>query len=230
MISYKTAEKLECEKCRREVVVTRPGKGRLICCGEAMQSLDEEKNTFPVTLPAFEEGLTIDKDFVLEWSCRYAGESGDIQDVNQKKEELDWIFKEKERARATLRKAGLWEKEVGDISDEAWLEYIKIIRDLSTQQNVGLRELCKALYAYETIGTQDKRCPYCRGIGTVDATASGIKIITCPVCKGRKYNFIPEGSQICKECYGAGEFVSENAAAYTRNPCPQCKGTGWTIS
>jgi hypothetical protein len=230
MTTNKTAEKLECEKCRREVIVTRPGKGQLICCGDAMQSPDEINKIPPEPVWTFEEVLTIDKEFVRDWSGRYAGDSRDSQDISQKKAELDWIFKEKERARTTLRKAGLWEREAGDVSDEAWLEYIKIIRDLSTQLNVTLRDLCKALYAYETIGIHDKRCPYCRGTGKVDASASGIKIVACPVCRGRKYNFIPESSPICKECYGTGEFISDNAIAYVRNPCPQCQGTGWTKS
>jgi hypothetical protein len=230
MIVNKTAEKLECLKCKKEVVITRPGNGRLICCGEPMQSPDESNQTPPETLLTFEEGLTIDKNFVLEWSSRYCEDSGDEQDISQKQEQLDWMFKEKERVRVTLRKAGLWEREADDTSDEAWLEYIKIIRSLSTNLSVNLRELCKALYAYETIGIHDKRCPYCRGTGKVDATASGIKIITCPVCKGRKYNFIPENSQICKECFGVGEYIAANTAAYIRNPCPQCKGTGWTKS
>jgi DnaJ-class molecular chaperone len=211
---YKSAEKLKCEKCLREVIVTRPGEGLLLCCGEAMKK--------PV------EGLVVDRKFVQYWSHVYAERNDNGQEASDEKADLDWMFKEKESSRATLRKAGLWEREINDSSDVAWLDYVKIVRELSKNLNIPNRELGKALFACEKFGHNYKRCPYCYGIGRVDGPAGSEIIVTCPSCKGRRYNFIPDDFQICTECEGTGEFIYSSEIAYVRKTCPECKGTGWT--
>jgi len=53
--------------------------------------------------------------------------------------------------RASLKKADLWSKDVGDSSAEAWEEYIKIMRGLSKRVGVSLRDLDKALWAYDKL-------------------------------------------------------------------------------
>lgn len=54
--------------------------------------------------------------------------------------------------RKSLKKAGLWERREGDSSPEAWEEYVKIMRDLSKRLGVSLRDLDKALWAYDKLG------------------------------------------------------------------------------
>jgi thermostable 8-oxoguanine DNA glycosylase len=55
----------------------------------------------------------------------------------------------------TLKEAGLWTRNVAETGPGDWFEYVKIIRGLSIQLNVSLRDLGNALFAY------DKREPYC---------------------------------------------------------------------
>lgn len=52
-------------------------------------------------------------------------------------------------ARTTLKKAGLWSRKIEDSSEKAWLEYVGIMRQLSNNLNVSLRDLDKALFAYD---------------------------------------------------------------------------------
>lgn len=52
-------------------------------------------------------------------------------------------------ARNTLKRAGLWKRETKDASDIAWLEYVELMRDLSAKLGVTLRDLDKALFAYD---------------------------------------------------------------------------------
>ncbi len=82
---------------------------------------------------------------------------------------------------------------------------------------------------YKTVNKQekDRRCPYCQGTGKVEGPIEGELIVTCPVCRGRRYNLIPQYWLWCKECDGKGEYIFGNNAARFRNPCPECKGTGW---
>jgi DnaJ-class molecular chaperone len=82
----------------------------------------------------------------------------------------------------------------------------------------------------ETVRHQerDKPCPYCHGTGKVDGPIGGEIMVTCPVCKGRRYNLIPEDWLKCSECGATGEFTYGAGMAYTRKPCHECKGTGWT--
>lgn len=53
------------------------------------------------------------------------------------------------RHRSTLKKAGLWPRAVGDASGEAWEEYVRVMRRLARRLRVSLRDLDKALYAYD---------------------------------------------------------------------------------
>lgn len=51
-------------------------------------------------------------------------------------------------ARTTLKKAGFWRRRTTDASLEAWEEYVSVMRSLSRRYRVSLRDLDKALYAY----------------------------------------------------------------------------------
>jgi hypothetical protein len=54
------------------------------------------------------------------------------------------------RARTTLTKAGLWRKSrISDAGLDAWQEYVAVMRRLSRRLRVSLRDLDKALYAYD---------------------------------------------------------------------------------
>ena len=53
------------------------------------------------------------------------------------------------RVRTTLKKAGLWKRRTGDASIEAWEEFVPVMRRLSRRLRVSLRDLDKALYAYD---------------------------------------------------------------------------------
>jgi hypothetical protein len=56
------------------------------------------------------------------------------------------------RARTTLKRAGLWPRPVSDASVEAWEEYVRLMRRLSHRLRVSLRDLDKALFAYDRWG------------------------------------------------------------------------------
>ena len=56
------------------------------------------------------------------------------------------------RARTTLRAAGSWNRPVDDASADAWLEYVQLMRGLSRDLGVSLRDLDKALWAYDRLG------------------------------------------------------------------------------
>jgi hypothetical protein len=53
------------------------------------------------------------------------------------------------RHRTTLKKAGWWKRPRADASIEAWEDYVVIMRRLSRRLRVSLRDLDKALYAYD---------------------------------------------------------------------------------
>ncbi len=53
------------------------------------------------------------------------------------------------RDRTTLKKAGLWKRARGDASLDAWEEYVLVMGRLSRNLRVSLRDLDKALYAYD---------------------------------------------------------------------------------
>ena len=52
-------------------------------------------------------------------------------------------------ARKTLQQAGLWSRSRDDASTQAWLDYVGIMRGLSSHLDVSLRKLDKALFAYD---------------------------------------------------------------------------------
>ena len=54
--------------------------------------------------------------------------------------------------RSSLTKAGKWSRSIDDESEDAWLEYVDIMRDLSCNLGVGLRQLDKALWIYDRLG------------------------------------------------------------------------------
>ena len=54
--------------------------------------------------------------------------------------------------RSSLEKAGKWHRSVDDESEDAWLEYVDVMRDLANNLGVGLRELDKALWTYDKWG------------------------------------------------------------------------------
>ena len=56
------------------------------------------------------------------------------------------------RVRTSLKKAGLWNRDQNDASVDACLEYMRIMRELSKKLGVSLRELDKALWAYDKLG------------------------------------------------------------------------------
>ena len=62
------------------------------------------------------------------------------------------------RVRSSLKKAGKWNRSVDDASDSAWLEYVDIMRGLSQELSVSLRELDKALWAYDKWGINTWSC------------------------------------------------------------------------
>jgi hypothetical protein len=51
--------------------------------------------------------------------------------------------------RATLKKAGFWPRRVDDGGVDAWQDYVRIMRRLARRFRVSLRDLDKALYAYD---------------------------------------------------------------------------------
>jgi len=53
------------------------------------------------------------------------------------------------RARTTLKKAGFWPRRVDDAGVEAWDDYVLVMRRLARRFRVSLRDLDKALYAYD---------------------------------------------------------------------------------
>lgn len=58
-------------------------------------------------------------------------------------------------ARTTLKRAGFWNRSEDDASNQAWLEYTNIMRGLSARLNVSLRDLDKALFAYDKYGDRE---------------------------------------------------------------------------
>jgi len=51
--------------------------------------------------------------------------------------------------RKSLKKAEKWDRDVNDAADEAYLEYVALMRELSEHLSVSLRKLDKALWAYD---------------------------------------------------------------------------------
>jgi len=57
-----------------------------------------------------------------------------------------------------LAEAGLWKRKTDDFSKQAWLDYVHIMRGLAERLGVHIRDLDKAMFAYE------KRDIYLKGI------------------------------------------------------------------
>lgn len=55
-------------------------------------------------------------------------------------------------ARTALKKANLWNRDVGDDRAQAWLEYTDTMNELAERLGVSLRDLDKALFAYDKYG------------------------------------------------------------------------------
>ena len=60
--------------------------------------------------------------------------------------------------RKSLEKAGKWSRSENDANENAWSEYVDIMRDLSTNLGVSLRELDKALWACDKWGVDALPC------------------------------------------------------------------------
>jgi len=56
--------------------------------------------------------------------------------------------------RNTLNMAGHWSREIDDDSDEAWLDYLGVMHQLSGDLGVSLRTLDKALFAFDKYGSR----------------------------------------------------------------------------
>jgi DnaJ-class molecular chaperone len=68
----------------------------------------------------------------------------------------------------------------------------------------------------------DKRCPYCKGQGTVPdphGVLSNRK--ACPICLGKGFNLVPRDANQCSFCQGTGQV-----SAGEMKTCPDCKGIG----
>jgi hypothetical protein len=61
----------------------------------------------------------------------------------------DWFPIFDVRARTTLKKAGMWSRNVSGASDGAWVDYVAVMRRLAKRLRVSLRDLDKALFAYD---------------------------------------------------------------------------------
>jgi DnaJ-class molecular chaperone len=94
--------------------------------------------------------------------------------------------------------------------------------------NWGIKRESEEIVVKSRKQEREKRCPFCQNTGRLDMPMRGEITVTCPVCRGRRYNLIPEDWLGCKECGGTGEFSFGFGLAYTRKPCPECKGTAWT--
>ncbi len=73
----------------------------------------------------------------------------------------------------------------------------------------------------------ERECAYCRGSGLVDGPLGPANQIRCPVCKGRRYNLVPDDWKRCKDCGGRGEELYGGGITKSRRRCPMCGGIGW---
>jgi hypothetical protein len=60
------------------------------------------------------------------------------------------------RVRRRLAKAGYWHRPLRDASEESWLGYIELMRRLSAELDVTLRDLDKALFAADRWGQSEE--------------------------------------------------------------------------
>lgn len=70
----------------------------------------------------------------------------------------------------------------------------------------------------------EKRCPYCKGQGTLpDPLGILSKRKPCPVCIGKGFNLVPRDAKNCTFCQGTGQVQAEGSATKL---CPDCGGIG----
>lgn len=71
----------------------------------------------------------------------------------------------------------------------------------------------------------EKRCPFCKGHGTLPDPAGILsKIKHCPVCMGKGFNLVPKDAPNCGFCRGTGQVSSEYGG---NKQCPDCNGLGY---
>jgi DnaJ-class molecular chaperone len=71
----------------------------------------------------------------------------------------------------------------------------------------------------------DKRCPYCKGQGTVPDPTGSAPRRPCPVCNRKGFNLVPRDANHCAYCHGNGTIPQEGGGMQM---CPDCKGIGFT--
>jgi DnaJ-class molecular chaperone len=70
----------------------------------------------------------------------------------------------------------------------------------------------------------EKRCPFCKGQGTLPDPAGVLsKLKHCPVCMGRGFNLVPKDAKDCGFCRGKGRVLTEGGG---NKQCPDCGGMG----
>lgn len=81
--------------------------------------------------------------------------------------------------RNTLKKAGKLSKEKEGSSKKIWLEYIRVVRKLSRLYNKTIREVEKALFAYDKWGHRDDNAEHSQMEGRMDKN-NGLEITLPP--------------------------------------------------
>jgi DnaJ-class molecular chaperone len=70
----------------------------------------------------------------------------------------------------------------------------------------------------------DKRCPICKGQGTVPDPHGVLSTKkACPICMGKGFNLVPRDAPSCSFCHGSGQVLAEGSGTKL---CPDCKGLG----
>ena len=96
--------------------------------------------------------LDISHEFVEHWVGVHDDKFRWSEPEQVEKSMREWLAKQSEPKyfdKEHFVRLGKWNRSVGDASDNAWLEYVDIMRDLSRRLGVSLRELDKALWAYD---------------------------------------------------------------------------------
>ncbi len=71
----------------------------------------------------------------------------------------------------------------------------------------------------------EKRCPYCKGQGTVpDPNGVLSPRMPCPVCGGRGHNLVPRDAGHCGFCHANGKIETYDGQSKI---CPDCGGIGY---
>lgn len=112
---------------------------------------NEESKIIEVTCYAYQSSDPIIKLRVLR-TLRGVGVAVGATILHYLQPELFPIFDY--HARTTLKEACLWTRKIDDSSERAWLEYLDTMRGLSSALSVSLRDLDKALFAYDKYRSQ----------------------------------------------------------------------------